>query len=1025
MAAAMLALPTFAQKELPARHTGASLQQHSLGIARLGDINKADLAEQLAGRNDRAPRRAAADADAMIYFQDFNDQLMGLVDMTVIDANEDGSTWDWYGNRARCAYHRTNQANDWLITPGIQLEAGLQYCFAIKAQSYSDRYGERFEVKLGNDATAEAMTQTLIEPTDIKSETKQEYTNMHVTVAQSGLYYIGVHGISDPDCMYLYVDDIKLWGGTSTSTPAGVDNLTVTSDPSGILSATIAFTAPVSQIDGTALTSNMDIRVARDGEQVKTWTDVAPGTALTVVDDQVPYAGEHTYTVVAAVGAADGEVVTVVRYIGLDVPGAIQDLCVADLGTGIDFRFGPFSTVGKNGGVVIPEDIQVDLLSVFVNELSGGVVLGDVIATTASNHIRLKGDTNSGDQTIQYWALRPWNMEGDGPIEWVPVFLGEPDPMPYFENFKGRKFNNFWTYDISSSSVVLNYSYDSSDDDGTSIIFNSVAANEWGFIESGKVDIAEAESPTISIDVKGTVGNHVNVYVIGSDGKYVRVARLAVTGDYKTHTIDLSDFQGSDFVRMRIEADYSVAGSVYIDNICLLNLLENNLAINDMVFESEPARGEECTVLVSVINYGSQMVEDYTVDLLVNDRIVASCQGSMPLEHMKSVTEVLSFTPTIFHSGDIDITAVLNYDDDMDLRDNSDGVSKYIRPSYADQPEGFGISTGDGGLNLGWSLADDSPKVVTEDFEAYEPWVVANPDEPYATSTLGAWTLYNGDQSYAGYLWDAVNLPCEFQTFAYVVTNMYGIFGDGFNDYPGHSGDQYLSSFYGFDLETFDMETGDMDYAEQNDWLISPELSGNEQTLSFWYQAPSPGGLMAEYLYIQVSQTDNNPASFSSLTEDLFELKTSESETDWQEFTVVLPAGTKYFAINRNDGPDDGMWLMIDDVTFEKRTIVPVSYNLYVDQQLVATVDAATTQWLYTGSADDDHEFSITAVYADGTESEPVTCYYDPAGIQTVTADAMAGQVEYYTATGIRTHQAQRGLSIVRSGNGEVRKMLR
>lgn len=1022
MAAAMLALPTFAQKELPARHSGASLQKHTLGIARLGDLNKADFAEQQAERHARASHRAST--EEIIYMQDFNDQLLGLGDMTVIDANADEATWDWYGNRARCSYHRTHTADDWLISPAIQLEAGRQYSFAIKAQSYSDRYGERFEVKLGNAATAEAMTAPLIEPTEIKSETKREFTNLHVSVPESGLYYIGVHGISDADCMYLYVDDITLWGGISTATPASVEDLTITADPTGTLCATISFKAPTCQIDGSALTTNMDIHIARDGEGIHSWNDVAPGTALSFTDDQVPYSGEHEYTIVASAGGSDGEVATLVRFIGMDVPGAVQNLRVADRGNGIDFRFDPFSPMGLHGGVVIPEEVNVDLLEVYINELSGGLVLGDVLTTTSGTSVSLSGNTNVGVQEIMYWALRPWNMEGDGPIEWVPVFLGQPASLPYFENFKGRKFNNFWTYDISSASVVLNYSYDSSDDDGTSILFNSVAGNEWGFVESGKVNIKNAAVPTLSLDVKGSEGNHVTVYVIGADGIYTEVAQLPVTEEFVTHSIDLSQFVGSDFVRMRIEADFDAAGTLLFDNICLLNLIDHNLAITSLELEDHPTRGEECSALVSIINYGAQHAEGYTIDLFVNDRKVAERTKTLPLDHMKGVTEVMTFTPTIFHGGDIEIKAVVNYGQEMDPSDNSASVIEHIRRSIADQPEGVTFSFEDNQLHLNWDLADDSPKTVTDDFESYEPWVI-EPNETYSTSKLGNWTLYNGDVSYAGFLWDEVNLPCEFQTFAYVVTNMTGIFEEGVNDHPGHSGDQYLSAFYGYDIETLDMETGDLDYAEQNDWLISPELSGREQTLSFWYQAPSPGGLMAEYIYIQASETDNDPASFHSLTDDIIELKTSEWEDDWQEFTITLPAGTKYFAINRNDGADDGMWLMLDDITYEKRTLVPVSYNIYLDQQLAASVDANTTQWLYDGSLEGNHEFSLTAVYADGTESEPVTLLFTPAGIEAISTDAQPAGNAYYTAAGLRTTAAQRGLTIVRASDGSVRKLFR
>ena len=1005
MAAGMLSLPISAQKA-PARHS--AVQQKGAGLQMLSAKGAYDLDATTTARGRKAPMRKAA--GNVIYSQDFNNSLVGLNEMTVIDANEDEHTWEWYGNRARCSYDRVNKADDWLISKAIHLEAGKLYTFSIKGQAYSDRYAERYEVKLGNAATAEAMTMQIIEPQVVKSDVKVECTNDHITVPVTGDYYIGVHGISDPDCMYLYVDDIVLAEGAEVSNPGKVTDLTITPDAAGALAATISFKAPATQIDGTALTAAMNIEVSRDGDVIKTFEAVLPGDACSFVDEAVPYAGAHEYSIKAKVGDSDGDTYTMTAYIGIDVPSALQGVRIYDRNNTVDFCFDPISKTGLHGGVVIPEETTVDLYSVYFNDLSGGVSLQEVVASSNTSPLSTTYKTNVGEQNVEYWALIPWNEAGNGPTEWVPMFVGAPSPIPYFETFKGHKFNNYWTYDISSASVVLNYGYLSSDDDGSSIVFGSVSDDEWGFIESGKIDIKGAAEATISLDVRGEAGNTVTVQAIGTDGRYITVATLPLTDEYVTHAISLKNFNKGNFVRVRVQANFAKAGSVFIDNVCVLNQLDKNLAVTEVAIENKPVIGAESEVLVTVNNYGKQTIKDYTINLYANGEKVAEQKGFMELEPMKNVTEILSFVPSIFCTGTLELKGEVSFAEDMDANDNSKSLTVEISQSAEDMPEGFAVTFEDGKALLSWDKATDTPKVVTEDFESYTPWVV-EPNEPYSTTTLGPWTLVNNDLSYAGFLWEDYELPCEFQTFAYVVTNMDGIFAEDYNDYPGHSGKQYLSTFYGFDIESLDMETGDMDYAEQDDWIISPELSGREQEISFWYQAPSYGMMASEFFYIQTSTTDNKLESFTPLTEDLFEVKTSPEETDWREFKITLPAGTKYFAIDRNDGADDGMWFMIDDITYEKVKKLPVSYNIYLDHQLVATIPGDAENYSLDCDINKLHEYSITAVYSNGVESEAVSITEDATGISSVTADGKKNTI-FFNIAGQRVNNNAKGFVI-------------
>ena len=150
-------------------------------------------------------------SDSGVYTIPYSDSFgsnASLNNYTIIDANNDGSTW--YFSRDKMAYdYSPNAADDWLITPAIELESGHTYVFSLNARSFASMYPERFEVKFGDAATAEAMTVTVIEPTVVASDTMAPFSGK-VTVEEGGNYYFGIHAISDPDEFTLYIDDIYI-----------------------------------------------------------------------------------------------------------------------------------------------------------------------------------------------------------------------------------------------------------------------------------------------------------------------------------------------------------------------------------------------------------------------------------------------------------------------------------------------------------------------------------------------------------------------------------------------------------------------------------------------------------------------------------------------------------------------------------------------------------------------------------------------------------------------------------------------
>ena len=132
-------------------------------------------------------------------------------DFTIIDGNGDGTTWAYNNMSGNVSYNwsTTNAADEWLITPAIRLEAGKSYKFTVKARSFTASMPERMEVMMGTDATAEAMTTTVIAATEVATGDLTPFQGT-VRVTAEGNYRFGIHAISDADNMMLTIDDIAV-----------------------------------------------------------------------------------------------------------------------------------------------------------------------------------------------------------------------------------------------------------------------------------------------------------------------------------------------------------------------------------------------------------------------------------------------------------------------------------------------------------------------------------------------------------------------------------------------------------------------------------------------------------------------------------------------------------------------------------------------------------------------------------------------------------------------------------------------
>ena len=267
------------------------------------------------------------------------------------------------------------------------------------------------------------------------------------------------------------------------------------------------------------------------------------------------------------------------------------------------------------------------------------------------------------------------------------------------------------------------------------------------------------------------------------------------------------------------------------------------------------------------------------------------------------------------------------------------------------------------------------PGPTTEGFDdtsKFEPFSLGGITAENHIGTLGGWTLYDPTGSRVWGL-DGGSFDNMSEPHAWFVMNPSQATGV---DIMPNSPEQYLESICPLNNSSY---TG----GAADHWLISPELSGKAQTISFYERIITTGYAPYYETYeVLVSSSDINSTDPSS---GFTVLQTVNSNTtEWTLRSFELPAGTKYFAIHHISNDVFGM--MVDDVTYEGivpsyAPTAPVSYNIYLDGELVGNVPANEARtYTFSNLAAGDYECSVSAVYPGDLESELVPAEFTIIG---------------------------------------------
>ncbi len=877
------------------------------------------------------------------FFDDFETD-MSLY--TVIDVNGDGSTWVYSSavQAAQYKYSSKNDADDWLITPGINLKAGKTYNVSFRARANGTKFHERIEAKWGKAATVAGMSNNLTDGVkELVNKTFQKFEKQ-IKPTEDGKYYFGFHAVSEKDKFYLYVDSISVELEAEQTAPAAVTDLKATADATGALKATIEFKAPAKNIKGDALTSISKIEVKRGNTLVKTINNPAPGSKQTFVDEAAQR-GDNKYTVIAFNNSGAGLKAEVTVYVGVDVPNAPKAKA-KDKITSVELSWE--AVKGKNNGLICPNKVRYDIFNV-----SDGSLGDSISSVTGGLQYTITGvKTDEGNQEYMHWAMRAVNEAGASGWSVAAAIGGAPYKLPYHNSFKNATLEDkFVGLETSNSAQNANISKDEAyDNDGGSMYFTSTAAGKCSVV-FGKFNLAGTSAAKMMFVYKASASPaKMTATAERFDGTMVKIWEKDLAnadGTWQQVMADIPASLAADkyvIIRLTTETTGAVAGKIFVDNVNILEPIQKDAAI-ELTAPENVIKGQTITMTAKVTNQGIEDLNDAKVIVTINGKKIGEKTVTNGLKSMAE--EKIDFTYKTSSTDakeTLEVQAEVKVAGDLKADNNIAKASIAATMSTVAPPTDLkATKNANGSADLSWKAPAASETVVNDDFESYDAWSL----------TMGEWTTHDADQGETGGIVNGAKYPHQGEKWAFINWQPADYLKAGQGLDP-HSGNRAAVAIY---------QISGGNFIDSDNWLISPRLSGKAQTVSFWVNNAIGQGYGTETFEVLISSKTNDIANFTKVGDTY-----TQGNGVWTQISVEVPEGTTYFAIHQNTNKDEALIFMIDDASYTANS-APIAYNVYRNGVLIGTVEEVTYNDATPGT---EAEYQVTAVYPNDIESTPV-----------------------------------------------------
>lgn len=946
------------------------------------------------------------------YFQVINSDG----DVNPISGSE--RSWEYYnfngesnGRKfSKCAYLQypinVPVCDDWLIPRAIRLEAGKYYLVKFDASLFYEGTPHTLEVKMGEYNDAEGMTFDVIPPTDVTSTRPTQISGWFVP-EYDGLYYMGIHGISDrirSNSNYLFVDNIAIEAPRTGREPGLVTDVNFVSDPDGTPSATISFKAPSIGVDGKAITSAMTITVKRDDVPVKTVT-ASPGQDFSFVD-KVAKSDFYTYSFEARNSVGVGNSLQMIRFIGMTTPMAPTITSISEPANGSVKLTWTVPATDVNGTAINPEKLLYNIYQVTDDDY---VILQP---DYEENEITIEADVAPGTQEVMMFAVTSQINGVQSAYSFSDnIFIGDPYTVPYVNHFSG-KGDDYVISGMADEGLIWRMLDDfsdpkSQDGDNSYICLVGNQTEQYGELSTGKIDLSGTTAPFVSFYayVYDEDENLISVNVVDcATGQRTTVQTFELIKldniGWTRITCPLRDFAGK-VVRVVLGAKIISHGYMPFDNMTIDNLSPVDMSVDRVKHTRFASTGETYDVTATLSNLGAKRIESFIVRLLSEGKVIDTVKAG-PLDSFESTDVTLhgQFSAISPEMPRFRVEVIAEGDADHSNNTSAPFNITFLAPCHPVASQLQGEESGSA-VTLTWSAPDLStaaPDEAVEDFEDYEAF----------TTEINGFTMFDADGgNVVGF--KGLDMPVTGTPQAYWTMT---------DEAPYN----FLYTSGQSSLFTMATVNAGRQPIPNDDWLISPELYGGRQTISF--RACSQ---IIDYGYetfeVYASTSTNNINRFEKVMEE-----TAVGE-EWTRFYVTLPAGTRYFAIRCTS--NDCMLFTLDDIIYiptgQPRALKLLGYNVYRNGVLLNS--EPVTETTYTTSRDlAGDDYFVTAVYDKGeSTASNVVHLGEVDSIEDVIDPAQAADAEFFDLRGMKVSPSDLtpGLYIVRRGATATKTLIR
>lgn len=947
-------------------------------------------------------------AIALPYTSDFSKDSCNSAYVS-LNVNEDQSQWlprpaskYWY-----CMGNVYNDADDWLFSPMVNLQADWFYPVSIDAQSTPSHNTELMDVYFGNDTTATAMTNNLAGKTLVYQKNQRRSETFYLHAPATGRYTVGLHCVSTKNQYTLLLHSLKIGEGINGNAP---DTCKVTATPGekGALSAKINVTPPAKNLLGNSVEPLTYVKIENitTGKTVGTKEMNGSTEAFTVTDTETVN-GFNTWRITAANSIGEGRSSEVTAYVGIDTPALVTGLTFEQNGLDAVLTWDRISETGAHSGYVDPEQV---FYRIVLQRPSITLIAAHVDETTFTDQ-QWREQLQSSQQQVAYAVFAENSIgRGEGLVTDYKLF-GTPYPMPFNESFANKSI---------STSPWVNHSmvegstcqWDLAKNDSRGII--SPQDNDAGFaifrpgnsgsqiLYSPMVDLTQAEHPALKFWY-WTPAHGMSVRVSTDRGvNWETVDTLALTEDaWRLHTVDLSAYKGqlvSVGIQATVEPGDNTEGG--LDNLSVVELDDTDLMAWYAFSEDPAVAGSKININLGMVNNGAGTINNYQVKILNNDAVIAEREISETLEADKtaSLTIPVSISPATGRQ--LNLKAVVTTEGDSNADNNMVELNLDVHtPNYGIPASLTATREADNfPVKLAWEAPSETGSLqVTEDFENITPWQLGgiNPTLNRKYSVVGNYRLFDGDQDDTNYLlyYPTPVAALPMAGCVYSAVNPQNLFE---TVYIPFNGDQCWSFWAAMDNPS-------------DDYLILPEL-GSVKKISFYAKSVSRSN--EETIELCASSTSYNIEDMTVVPHSRRAVTAKDMETDngYTFYEFELPADTKYVAIHYVSEWGTGM--LLDNLSYypadgDYDNLDINGYNIYRNNEYLATSSDRNYEDA-TAVATVDNTYYVTALYGENQSlpSQEATVY--------------AGSGINGTATGSLTISTQHGTITVYGSTADV-----